>query len=189
MLMCMFSLVFGLVDLVDVGIGLCKFDVLFEWVVEFQVEGYWVFVFSQFILFFDFVVECFDIVGIFYVYLDGLICYCQKVVDGFIVGEQFVFLISLKVGGFGLMLIEVDYVFFLDLWWNLVVEVQVVDCMYCIGQESQVFVYWMIVIDMIEEKVFDLQCCKVWLFIVVLDDEVLFVQLFFVEDICGLFEG
>jgi SNF2 family DNA or RNA helicase len=40
------------------------------------------------------------------------------VIAGFKQGEDTVFLISLKAGGFGLNLTEADYCFLLDPWWN-----------------------------------------------------------------------
>lgn len=64
----------------------------------------------------------------------------------------------------GIMLYVVDYVFLFDLWWNFVVEVQVVDCVYCIGQKSMVFVYCMIMVGMIEECIQVLKVFKKDLF-------------------------
>lgn len=188
-LMRMLSLAPGLVDPADAGIGSRKLDVLLERVVELRAEGHRALVFSQFTSFLDLAAERLDIAGIPYAHLDGSTRHRQKVVDGFTAGEQPVFLISLKAGGFGLTLTEADYVFLLDPWWNPAAEAQAVDRTHRIGQESQVFVYRMIATDTIEEKVLDLQRRKARLFTAVLDDEALFAQSLSAEDIRGLFEG
>jgi SNF2 family DNA or RNA helicase len=109
-------------------------------------------------------------------------------VSGFTAGEQPVFLISLKAGGFGLTLTEADYVFLLDPWWNPATEAQAVDRTHRIGQESQVFVYRMIATGTIEEKVRDLQRRKARLFTAVLDDDALFAQALTADDIRGLLD-
>ncbi|WP_338371935.1 C-terminal helicase domain-containing protein, partial [Enterococcus faecium] len=130
-----------------------------------------------------------DAAGIPYTHLDGSTRHRQQVVDGFTSGEQPVFLISLKAGGFGLTLTEADYVFLLDPWWNPAAEAQAVDRTHRIGQDSQVFVYRMIATGTIEEKVLDLQRRKARLFTAVLDDEALFAQSLSADDIRGLFDG
>lgn len=188
-LMRMLSLAPGLVDPADAGIGSRKLDVLLERVVELEAEGHRALVFSQFTSFLDLAAGRLDAAGIPYAHLDGSTRHRQKVVDGFTAGEQPVFLISLKAGGFGLTLTEADYVFLLDPWWNPAAEAQAVDRTHRIGQESQVFVYRMIATGTIEEKVLDLQRRKARLFTAVLDDEALFAQSLSAEDIRGLFEG
>lgn len=109
-------------------------------------------------------------------------------IDGFRAGEQVVFLISLKAGGFGLTLTEADYVFLLDPWWNPAAEAQAIDRTHRIGQTSQVFVYRMISAGTIEEKVRELQQRKARLFTAVMDDQELFAQSLTADDIRGLFD-
>ena len=188
-LMRMLSLAPGLIDPEDAKIGSRKLDVLLERVVELQAEGHRALVFSQFTSFLDLAAVRLDAAGIPYAHLDGSTRHRQKVVDGFTSGEQPVFLISLKAGGFGLTLTEADYVFLLDPWWNPAAEAQAVDRTHRIGQDSQVFVYRMIATGTIEEKVLDLQRRKARLFTAVLDDEALFAQSLSADDIRGLFEA
>ena len=188
-LMRMLSLAPGLIDPEDAKLGSRKLDVLLERVIELQAEGHRALVFSQFTSFLDLAAARLDAAGIPYAHLDGSTRHRQKVVEGFTSGEQPVFLISLKAGGFGLTLTEADYVFLLDPWWNPAAEAQAVDRTHRIGQRSQVFVYRMIATGTIEEKVLDLQRRKARLFTAVLDDEALFAQALSAEDIRGLFES
>ncbi|MFJ6427934.1 DEAD/DEAH box helicase [Microbacterium maritypicum] len=188
-LMRMLSLAPGLIDPEDAKIGSRKLDVLLERVIELQAEGHRALVFSQFTSFLDLAAARLDAAGIPYAHLDGSTRHRQKVVESFTSGEQPVFLISLKAGGFGLTLTEADYVFLLDPWWNPAAEAQAVDRTHRIGQDSQVFVYRMISTGTIEEKVLDLQRRKARLFTAVLDDEALFAQSLSADDIRGLFEG
>ncbi|MDF2509026.1 MAG: helicase [Microbacterium sp.] len=188
-LMRMLSLAPGLIDPEDAKIGSRKLDVLLERVIELQAEGHRALVFSQFTSFLDMAAARLDAAGIPYAHLDGSTRHRQKVVEGFTSGEQPVFLISLKAGGFGLTLTEADYVFLLDPWWNPAAEAQAVDRTHRIGQDSQVFVYRMIATGTIEEKVLELQRKKARLFTALLDDEALFAQSLSADDIRGLFDA
>ncbi|MCK2124966.1 SWF/SNF helicase family protein, partial [Pseudomonas sp. PNPG3] len=79
--------------------------------------------------------------GITTAYLDGTTADRDAVIDAFRDGDQQAFLISLKAGGSGLTLIEADYVFLLDPWWNPAVEEQAIDRTHRIGQDKPVTVY------------------------------------------------
>ncbi|TAJ12190.1 DEAD/DEAH box helicase [Marinilabiliaceae bacterium JC017] len=68
-----------------------------------------------------------------------------------------IFLISLKAGGVGLNLIEADYVFILNPWWNPAAEAQAINRAHRIGQTKNVFVYKFISSETIEEKIARLQ--------------------------------
>lgn len=182
------SLAPGLVDETDAKIGSRKLDVLIERVIELHAEGHRALVFSQFTSFLQLAAARLEQAGIRYSYLDGSTRKRQDVIDGFRAGEQPVFLISLKSGGFGLTLTEADYVFLLDPWWNTAAEAQAVDRTHRIGQRNPVMVYRMISTGTIEEKVVALQQRKARLFAAMLDDEALFAQSLTADDIRGLFE-
>ena len=178
----------GLVDPADAKIGSRKLDALLDHVQELHAEGHRALVFSQFTSYLQEAAERLDQAGIAYAYLDGSTRSRRAVIDGFRSGEQPVFLISLKAGGFGLTLTEADYVFLLDPWWNPAAEAQAVDRTHRIGQQNPVMVYRMISEGTIEEKVLALQERKARLFTAVMDDEEMFAQSLTADDIRGLFE-
>lgn len=179
----------GLVDPADAKIGSRKLDALLEHVQELQAEGHRALVFSQFTSFLKEAATRLEHAGIAYAYLDGSTTRRPHVIDAFRTGEQPVFLISLKAGGFGLTLTEADYVFLLDPWWNPAAEAQAVDRTHRIGQQNPVMVYRMISSGTIEEKVLALQERKARLFTAVMDDEEMFAQSLTADDIRGLFES
>jgi len=69
-------------------------------------------------------------------------------------------LVSLRAGGTGITLHAADYVFLLDPWWNPAVEDQAVDRVHRIGQDRTVFVYRMIAVGGIEERIQQLKAKK-----------------------------
>ncbi|WP_193598904.1 DEAD/DEAH box helicase [Microbacterium sp. YJN-G] len=178
----------GLIDAADSAIASSKLDVLLEHVRELQAEGHRALVFSQFTSFLDLAAERLTADGIAHVHLDGSTRDREQVIASFRQGDQPVFLISLKAGGFGLTLTEADYVFLLDPWWNPAAEAQAIDRTHRIGQTSRVFVYRLIAAGTIEEKVLALQQRKARLFTAVMDDEALFSQALTADDIRGLLE-
>src|SRR5690606_866665 len=179
----------GLVDADDAELGSRKLDALVERVIELQAEGHRALVFSQFTSFLALAAERLAKAGISYAYLDGSTRDRRQVIEDFHGGEQPVFLISLKAGGFGLTLTEADYVFVIDPWWNPPAEAQAIDRTHRIGQDKQVFVYRMISTGTIEEKVLALQQRKARLFTAVLDDEALAAQSITADDIRGLVDA
>ncbi len=148
-----------------------KVDVLVDHLVELAAEGHRALVFSQFTSFLRRVRDRLEREGITSAYLDGSTTRRGTVVDGFRSGDQPVFLISLKAGGVGLTLTEADYVFVLDPWWNPAVESQAVDRTHRIGQQRQVFVYRLVAVGTVEEKVMALKARKADLFTRVVDGE------------------
>jgi SNF2 family DNA or RNA helicase len=184
----MLALAPGLIDPADAGVPSSKLDVLLEHVQELRAEGHRALVFSQFTSFLDLAAERLTAAGIEHVHLDGSTRRRTEVIDSFRGGDQPVFLISLKAGGFGLTLTEADYVFLLDPWWNPAAEAQAIDRTHRIGQDRPVFVYRLIASGTIEEKVLALQQRKARLFTAVMDDEALFSQAITADDIRGLLE-
>ncbi|MFD5225486.1 SNF2-related protein [Microbacterium sp. NPDC058342] len=184
----MLALAPGLIDPADASIASSKLDVLLEHVHELRAEGHRALVFSQFTSFLDLAAERLTAAGVPHVHLDGSTRNRSQVIEEFRTGDQPVFLISLKAGGFGLTLTEADYVFLLDPWWNPAAEAQAIDRTHRIGQTSRVFVYRLIAAATIEEKVLALQQRKARLFTAVMDDDELFAQALTADDIRGLLE-
>jgi len=121
-------------------------------------RGNKVLVFSQFVKQLAIFRQYFDKHGIGYAYLDGATKNRDEVVQQFRMdNDTRLFLISIKAGGVGLNLIEADYVFILDPWWNPAVEQQAIDRTHRIGQTRNVFIYKFITKDTVEEKILALQ--------------------------------
>jgi SNF2 family DNA or RNA helicase len=99
-----------------------------------------------------------------------------------------VFLISLKAGGFGLNLVQADYCFLLDPWWNPAAEAQAIDRAHRIGQTRSVMVYRLVSADTIEDKVMALKERKAALFDSVMGGEGGFDARLAESDIRALFE-
>ena len=78
-------------------------------------------------------------------------------IDSFQLGDNKVFLISLKAGGVGLNLTAADTVIHFDPWWNPAAENQATDRAHRIGQDKPVFVYKLIAEGSLEEKILLLQ--------------------------------
>ncbi|MFC0676039.1 SNF2-related protein [Brachybacterium hainanense] len=141
-----------------------KMNALLGKLEEVLAEGHRVLIFSQFTSFLRRVGDELLSRDVPFSYLDGSTRDRSQVIDGFRRGEDPVFLISLKAGGFGLTLTEADYVFLLDPWWNPAAEAQAVDRTHRIGQTRNVMVYRMVAEGTIEEKVLALQERKAALF-------------------------
>lgn len=147
-----------------------KLETLVELLIEAAAEGHRVLVISQFTRFLARAREAASAAGLDYAYLDGSTAGRQKVIDGFRSGTAPVFFVSLKAGGFGLNLVEADYVVLLDPWWNPAVEAQAIDRTHRLGQTRPVVVYRLVARGTIEQKVMDLKTAKSQLFSRVLDE-------------------
>jgi SNF2 family DNA or RNA helicase len=178
----------GLVDAANAAVPCAKLDALAEQLEDVVGGGHRALVFSQFTSFLGMVRARLEHDGIRYSYLDGSTRDRAKVVDAFRAGDDPLFLISLKAGGFGLNLTEADYCFLLDPWWNPATENQAIDRTHRIGQTRPVNVYRLIAAHTIEEKVVALAQRKAELFTGVMDDGDLFAASLTAEDIRGLFE-
>jgi SNF2 family DNA or RNA helicase len=176
----------GLADDGQRTIPAAKLEALSEHLQEMADGGHRALVFSQFTGFLAMVRERLDADGIGYVYLDGKTRRRDRVLARFKDGDDPVFLISLKAGGSGLNLVEADYCFLLDPWWNPAVENQAIDRTHRIGQTRSVMVYRLVSQNTIEEKVVALAQRKAALFGSVLDDGDLFSGQITAEDIRGL---
>ncbi|MGA8211442.1 MAG: DEAD/DEAH box helicase [Nocardioidaceae bacterium] len=181
------SLDAALVDPAYAEVGSAKVDVLVDHLLELAAEGHRALVFSGFTSFLRRVRERLTSEGIGSSYLDGTTRRRAEVVEGFRRGQDPVFLISLKAGGVGLTLIEADYVFVLDPWWNPAVEAQAVDRTHRIGQVRQVFVYRLVASGTVEEKVMALKQRKAALFARVVDGDGLMSAPLSAEDVRELF--
>lgn len=152
----------GLVDERHAALGSAKLDALMEQLDDVLAEGHQALVFSQFTSFLARAAARLEAAGVPIALLDGSTPAARRDAEiaRFRSGEASVFLISLKAGGFGLNLVEADYVFLLDPWWNPASEAQAVDRAHRIGQSKQVMVYRLVAADTIEEKVLALKAKK-----------------------------
>lgn len=141
-----------------------KLDALIELLTEAADEGHRVLVLSQFTRFLGAARDRAKVAGLESNYLDGSTNNRGEVIDGFRNGTAPVFFVSLKAGGFGLNLVEADYVVLLDPWRNPAVEAQAIDRAHRIGQERPVFVYRLVAANTIEQKVIALRESKAELF-------------------------
>lgn len=135
-----------------------KFESVVDTLHSVLQRGNKVLVFSQFVKQLALYRQYLEREGINYAYLDGATKDRADVVTRFREDDDTrLFLISIKAGGVGLNLVEADYVFILDPWWNPAVEQQAVDRTHRIGQTRNVFIYKFITKDTVEEKILALQ--------------------------------
>ncbi|HSA33590.1 MAG TPA: DEAD/DEAH box helicase [bacterium] len=140
-------------DIEDSG----KIALLMELIGDIRDGGGRVLVFSQFVKMLAIVEKALKKRAIPYFYMDGDTVDRRDPVDRFNRGEREVFLLSLKVGGFGLNLTGADHVVIVDPWWNPAVEEQAWSRAHRIGQRRQVVVSKIFSRGTIEEKILDLQ--------------------------------
>lgn len=135
-----------------------KFKTVIKTLENVLERGNKVLIFSQFVKQLSLFREYFDARGTNYAYLDGGTKNRDEAVSQFRKDDDTkLFLISIKAGGVGLNLIEADYVFILDPWWNPAVEQQAVDRSHRIGQTRNVFIYKFISRGTVEEKILAMQ--------------------------------
>ena len=68
-----------------------------------------------------------------------------------------VMLAALKAGGVGVNMQAADYVFLMDPWWNPAAELQAIDRAHRIGRRNAVFVYRVVTLGTVEQRVRTLQ--------------------------------
>ena len=146
------------------GVSSIKRDYLVQQLPGLLEKGHRVLVFSQFTGYLKSISARLSEEGIGHLYLDGSTRNRTEVIEAFTSGQEPVFLISLKAGGFGLNLTEADHVFIMDPWWNPAAEQQAVDRIHRIGQDKEVHVYRLVAEGTIEEKVMQLKESKAALF-------------------------
>ena len=146
------------------GVSSVKRDYLVQQLPDLFEKGHRVLVFSQFTGYLKSISARLAEEGIGHLYLDGSTRNRAEVIEAFTSGQEPVFLISLKAGGFGLNLTEADHVFIMDPWWNPAAEQQAVDRIHRIGQDKEVHVYRLVAEGTIEEKVMQLKESKAALF-------------------------
>lgn len=146
------------------GVSSVKRDYLVQQLPDLLEKGHRVLVFSQFTGYLKSISARLSEEGIGHLYLDGSTRNRSEVIEAFTSGQEPVFLISLKAGGFGLNLTEADHVFIMDPWWNPAAEQQAVDRIHRIGQDKEVHVYRLVAEGTIEEKVMQLKESKAALF-------------------------
>ncbi len=137
--------------------GSAKLEDLLEMLQELIPEGRRILLFSQFTSMLDLIKPRLKEVNIPFVELRGDTRDRADPVRRFEAGEVPLFLISLKAGGRGLNLTSADTVIHYDPWWNPAVENQASDRAHRIGQTKSVFVYKMIAVDTVEERILKLQ--------------------------------
>jgi len=144
-----------------------KINLLVEKLTEIVGSGHKVVIFSQFVMLLDRVRTALaaSFPELPRYELTGMTLDRQKPVQAF-QGAQgaAVMLVSLKAAGTGITLHAADYVFLLDPWWNPAVEAQAVDRVHRIGQTNTVFVYRMVTVGTIEERIQALKASKKDLF-------------------------
>ncbi|MDH2910147.1 MAG: C-terminal helicase domain-containing protein [Candidatus Eremiobacteraeota bacterium] len=134
-----------------------KLDTLLEMLESLIEDGRRILLFSQFTSMLDLIKPELAKREIAFVELRGETRDRETPVARFQAGEVPLFLISLKAGGTGLNLTTADTVIHYDPWWNPAVERQATDRAHRIGQSRHVFVYKLIAVGTVEERILELQ--------------------------------
>ena len=148
-----------------------KLELLMDQLPEMIEEGRKILLFSQFTSMLAIIQLELAKAKIPYVLLTGQTQDRATPVEQFQNGEVPLFLISLKAGGTGLNLTAADTVIHYDPWWNPAVENQATDRAHRIGQSKKVFVYKLMTVGTVEEKIAALQARKKELVEGLLDEE------------------
>ena len=69
--------------------------------------------------------------------------------------KDVVFLISTRAGGLGINLVTANHVVIFDSDWNPMVDLQAMDRAHRIGQKKQVYVYRLVTVNSVEEKLIE----------------------------------
>ncbi len=142
---------------VEKGASSAKLERLLELLPDLLADGRRILLFSQFTSMLDLIKPELARLGIPFVELTGDTRDRETPVRRFQAGEAPLFLISLKAGGTGLNLTAADTVIHYDPWWNPAVEDQATDRAHRIGQDKPVFVYKLVTVGTVEERMLTLQ--------------------------------
>ncbi len=134
-----------------------KLELLMDLMPEMLAEGRRILLFSQFTSMLALIAEELARANIKYALLTGETTNRAQPIERFQKGEVPLFLISLKAGGTGLNLTAADTVIHYDPWWNPAVENQATDRAHRIGQTKSVFVYKLMTVGTVEEKILSMQ--------------------------------
>ncbi|MBI3776662.1 MAG: DEAD/DEAH box helicase [Gammaproteobacteria bacterium] len=137
-----------------------KLESLMDMLPELIEEGRRVLLFSQFTSMLALIEAELRKADLEYVLLTGDTTDRTTPIQRFQNGAVPLFLISLKAGGTGLNLTAADTVIHYDPWWNPAVENQATDRAHRIGQDKPVFVYKLITLGTVEEKIMAMQTRK-----------------------------
>lgn len=165
-----------------------KVQFLKEMLPEMIEEKRQILLFSQFTSMLALIEEELNSMGILYVKLTGQTKDRAQPIEDFQSGKVSVFLISLKAGGTGLNLTAADTVIHFDPWWNPAVENQATDRAYRIGQDKPVFVYKLMTVGTVEEKIMAMQQRKSNLLSGIFETKTESESAFTAEDLEALFE-
>ena len=137
-----------------------KLVMLLGMIEELLREGRKILLFSQFTSMLDLISEELRARKIQYLTLTGETVDRAAPVEAFQRGQAPIFLLSLRAGGVGINLTAADTVIHYDPWWNPAVEDQATDRAYRMGQDKPVFVYKLVTMDSVEERVEALKARK-----------------------------
>jgi superfamily II DNA or RNA helicase len=140
--------------------GSQKLEALLDMLPDLVADGRRILLFSQFTSMLDLIAPEMKNLKIPFVELRGATRDRETPVATFQRGEVPLFLISLKAGGTGLNLTAADTVIHYDPWWNPAVERQATDRAHRIGQAQTVFVYKLITVGTVEERILEMQARK-----------------------------
>ncbi|MAE84360.1 MAG: DNA helicase [Flammeovirgaceae bacterium] len=137
-----------------------KIEVLKEQI-ELNAPHHKMVIFSQFVSMLELIQAELASMNVNHIMLTGKSSNREAIVNEFRNNDDVrVALISLKAGGTGLNLVEADYVYLVDPWWNPAVENQAIDRLHRIGQEKNITAIRLICPGTLEEKIMQLQESK-----------------------------
>ena len=134
-----------------------KLNFLMKMLTQLLQEGRKILLFSSFSSMLKLIEEELAKQKISYVVLTGNTRDRETPIQKFQEGKVSVFLISLKAGGTGLNLTAADTVIHYDPWWNPAAEAQATDRAHRIGQTKSIFVYKLVTVGTVEEKILTMQ--------------------------------